>query len=130
VAGITVYVHPPGLITADHYEDLARCAKVTVEDEEAVRELLKALATEQPIIRDSGKILSLGKIEVVLHDGRRLYLSYDMRENNVRVECPYHTGRPGAEEQSNYVRALGPWLRRYVYGPRWPTLNRGDASAP
>jgi hypothetical protein len=128
VAGITVYIHPPGLIVASRHEDLARCAKVTVEGEEAVRELLGAIATKQPTVRDSGKSLSLGKIEVVLHDGQRLYLSYEMWENNVWVGAPYHEGRPVTEGVSNYVRALGPWLRRYVYGPRSPPSSSSTST--
>lgn len=108
---LVVYLCPPGMIEAEHYEDLARCHPVEIAGETAARQFRLALQTSP-----SGVVKALGPerrgtIMVVLQNGKRLYLHYIMRSNDVRLEAPPH----GQERRVIYNTEIGNWLRKHVY---------------
>ena len=123
VERVVVYLYPRGMVTADHYEDLARCKQVPITGEEPVHDLVRALSTQGPPVREPGKIVSFGTIHILLRDGTRLYFRYLMDENEVSVDAPPH--EPSARNVY-YRTELGSWLRRYVFGSG-QFENEGDA---
>jgi hypothetical protein len=107
-----IYLCPPDMYEAEHYEDLARCTTVEVSGETPVREFRQALQAQPSGIVIGAGPERRGTIMVVLRNGKQSYLHYVMRQNEVRLEAPPHGPQ---EPRCTYNVQLVEWLSKYVY---------------
>jgi len=117
---IVVYLYPPDMYRAEHYEDLLRCGKVEIAGEAPIREFLGALQTWPRGIVNGVGTEKHGTIMVLLRDGKRLYLHYFMQQNAVRLEAPPYGPR---EPKVEYNQAIEGWLLKYIYFAEYKETN-------
>lgn len=106
-----VYLYPPDLYKAEHYEDLARCAMVEFSGDAPAHELRMALQAPRSKNAKGMGPERRGTIMVVLRNGTRLYLHYTMRATEVRLEAPPHGGN---EPRAVYNSEIEDWLWKYT----------------
>ena len=126
IAYVIVY---PDILWPRYVEDLRECRMIVkVVGEPAISEFVRSLAPEADKGLDKPaqfpRVNTRGACEVVLKDGRSVYLGYCAQEDSQHVKAP--SADLLWEGPGHMRKAWRGWMLRYVYD----TTRRADAPSP